>query len=147
MNKFWRWQGLPAALGLVMAIAVARPAAAGDSLVCADPNTRPMLVFDLFFGRGAGDGSDVGNEAWEKFAQDTLAAKLPGLTAIDATGQWFDPKAKRMEHESTKYVIAALPDRPGSFRLVREIVAAYKARFKQRSVGLLQRRECGDFGG
>ncbi len=74
-------------------------------------------------------------------------AKLPGLTAIDATGEWFDPEAKRRVRERTKYVIAALPDQTDSVRIVREIVAAYEARFKQRSVGLLQRRDCGDFGG
>ena len=124
------------------------PALASSGAPC-PTGTQRMLVAELFFGRAIGGGAHPAHVTavdWNRFAADTLAHSFPdGFTVRDAAGAWRDPASGRMITEATKDVLAALPDRPVGLVRVRQAIAAYRRRFRQRSVGLLLTRACGGF--
>ena len=108
-----------------------------------------MLVAELFFGRSIGGGPgprEVSVAAWEQFAGGALTQAFPdGFTVRDARGAWRDPHSGQQVSEATKDVLVALADRPGALARVREVMAVYRRRFRQQSVGLLLARQCGSF--
>jgi hypothetical protein len=108
---------------------------------CSFPNTSPVLVAQLFFGRGA-----VTDEAWTAFAADTLTHHFPdGFTVIDAAGQWRESPGSPIGRETSKLVVVAAPDTPATRDHLRDLIAAYRERFQQKSVGLVLERACASF--
>jgi hypothetical protein len=123
------------------------PAAAPAPSACLMPDQHRMLVAELFFGRTKAGRFNVTDAAWEKFLSDTITPNFPdGLTVFDGYGQSRNPATGAIGRSpKVKVVLVAVdpaPDVPGRLNAV---IDGYKARFVQRSVGLITREECAGF--
>jgi Protein of unknown function (DUF3574) len=108
---------------------------------------RPMLVAELFFGRTLPGGGMVSEADWGAFVREVLTPTFPdGLTVLDASGQWFNPRTGRTtEAEPTKLVVLAIEETDIAGARLDAVRNAYRQRFAQESVGLIRRRACGAF--
>src|SRR6266481_3985781 len=98
---------------------------------------RPMQQIELLFGRSIAGHLRVSEAAWSRFPD--------GLTVLDAAGQWRDPVGGRLVREPGKMVIIVTADDAPVGDRIAAIVAAYKQRFRQRSVGVISRSVCAAF--
>jgi hypothetical protein len=104
-------------------------------------NQKPWMVAELLFGRG-----DVSDFNWTRFVDAEITPRFPdGLTAYDARGQWKNPQTGTISRERSKMVMIAMPPDPDNDAKLQEIIAAYKTRFKQQSVGLIIKPACVSF--
>lgn len=100
-----------------------------------------MLVAGLFFGRG-----DVSDAAWRQFAADTLTARFPdGFSTLDAAGQWRAAPGQPISREASKLVIIAAEDNAASRASLEAVMADYRKKFDQQSVGVILDRKCAAF--
>ena len=105
-----------------------------------------MVVYTLFFGRAVAGHGAVDDRAWSDFVQRVVAPNLPdGFTVWDADGAWLNPRLGRTVFERSKVLAVALPDRAASVAAIERVRAAYRAEFRQQSVGLTAARVCGSF--
>ena len=105
-----------------------------------------MLEYHLFFGRNIAGRQPLADAEWADFAARVVTPNLPdGFTAFDAYGQWMNPATHRISAEPTKVIIVAVPDTPSSIRAIRAIEDAYKAAFRQQSVGTTVAPVCAAF--
>jgi hypothetical protein len=98
------------------------------------------------FGRNVGDKFGVSDGAWRRFLDRDVTPRFPeGFTVHDAWGQWRDRRSGRIVREPSKVItIAASDDRLARAR-VREVAEAYKRRFRQQSVGIVENQACVSF--
>jgi len=137
---------MPWLKGLIVAgllgLTVAAPA---QELVCREP-FKPMLRTELYFGRNIAGQLGVSERQWTAFVKRELAPRFPGgLTVLDAQGQWRDPAGGTLVREPSKLVIVVTADDAGLRERLAAAAAAYKQRFKQKSVGVLTRPVCAAF--
>jgi hypothetical protein len=98
------------------------------------------------FGRSIAGHLRVGGAAWSRFLAREITPRFPdGLTVLDAAGQWRDPVGGRLVREPGKMVIIVTADEAPASERIAAIVAAYKQRFRQRSVGVVSRSVCAAF--
>ena len=115
------------------------------AVACNAPQ-RPMQQIELVFGRNVAGHLRVGEAAWSRFLAREITPRFPdGLTVLDAAGQWRDPAGGRVMHEPSKMVIIVTADDGAGRERIAEIVAAYKRRFHQRSVGVISHSVCAAF--
>src|SRR5262249_18372093 len=119
---------------------------AGTQAIACNAPQRPMQQIELMFGRNIGGHLRVGEAAWSRFLAREITPRFPdGLTVLDAAGQWRARVGGRLVREPSKMVIiVAADDAPVRDRIT-AIVAAYKQRFRQRSVGVISRSVCASF--
>ena len=114
--------------------------AAQPALQCTG-NQKPWMVAELLFGR-----SNVSDFNWDRFLTAEVTPRFPdGLTVYDARGQWKNPQTGTISRERTKVVMIAMPPDAGNDAKLKDIIEAYKTRFKQQSVGLIVRPSCVSF--
>jgi len=119
---------------------------ASTKAVACDAPQRPMQQIELMFGRSIAGHLRVGEAAWSRFLAREITPRFPdGLTVLDAAGQWRDPVGGRLVREPSKMVILVTADEPPVGERIAAIVAAYKQRFRQRSVGVISRPVCAAF--
>jgi hypothetical protein len=106
----------------------------GDTLPC-----REMLRAELFFGRNAGGALRVSDAEWRDFAAETLSARFPGFTVLDATGFW------QREEEPAKFVLVITENSPATRMALAKISEEYKRRFSQGSVLIATAPTCAAF--
>ena len=117
-------------------IASAQPACRGA--------TQPAQVAELLFGRSIGGRFGVTEAKWARFLADEVTPRFPdGLTVTDARGQWRENN--RVIKERSKVLMIALPGHATDDERLAQVIAAYKTRFNQRSVGLIVRQACVSF--
>ncbi len=117
------------------AIAHAQPA-----LQCTG-NQKSWVVAELLFGR-----EHVSERSWSRFLAAEITPRFPdGLTVYDAKGQWRPPGSKEIRRERSKVVMIAMPADAGNDARLQQVIDAYKARFRQLSVGLIVRPACVSF--
>jgi len=95
----------------------------------------PNAVLDrLYFGRSIPGGGTVSEDDWRAFLRDQVTPRFPeGSTSWRAEGQWRDASGAIVREES--YVLELVHDDSAARdRDVRDIVAAYRERFRQESV-------------
>jgi hypothetical protein len=111
---------------------------------CLLPTQKPMLVAELFFGRNIPGRAPVSEAEWAGFVAQVITPNFPdGFTVFNgAAGQGRDPQIGR---EPPKIVLAAAYPRPDLKDRITATIEAYRARYPQKSVGLLTRWECGAF--
>src|SRR5712671_5286382 len=115
------------------------------AVACNAPQ-RPMQQIELMFGRNIAGHLRVGEAAWSRFLAREITPRFPdGLTVLDAAGQWRDPVGGRLVREPSKMVIIVTADDAPARERIAAIVAAYKQRFRQRSVGVISRPVCAAF--
>ena len=128
----WLWLG---------ALALAGCASPAAPQACGYPGTSPMLVAELFFGRG-----NVDDAAWAGFTADTLTERFPdGFTVLNAAGQWREAPGQPIGRENSQLVIIAAPDSQATRDNLRDLMAAYRSLFQQKSVGLILDTRCASF--
>jgi hypothetical protein len=100
-----------------------------------------MVVAELFFGR-----VPAGDAEWAAFAGQTITPNFPdGFTVWDGEGQWRDPATGIIARQPSKILLVAAPRAPDLPARFSAVIDAYKARFRQQSVGLITREACASF--
>jgi hypothetical protein len=121
--------------------------AAGGALAqeCRMPQ-RSMSVAELLFGRNIGNRLGVTEERWSRFVATEITPRFPdGISVVNAAGQWLDPRTRKVVREPSKLVTIVLVDAAEAQEKIDAIVAAYKQRFRQQSVGVIVRPACVSF--
>jgi hypothetical protein len=125
---------------LVAAATFAAPAA----LACPQ-GLHPAMAAELFFGRDIEGGGMVSDADWNDFLASEVTPQFPnGLTVGDVYGQWRGPDGRfvREPSEALFIVLAGKGDERARLDLVRD---AYKRRFHQSSVLLVEHEACVSF--
>ena len=105
-----------------------------------------MLVAELFFGRNIRGRQPLTEAEWAEFAAQIITPSFPaGFTVSDGYGQWQNPTTHEIGREPTKILVIAAPRAPDLAQRLSAIIDAYKARFRQQSVGLITRDSCASF--
>jgi|SRR5215471_11885114 len=119
---------------------------AGTRAVACDAPFRPMQQIELMFGRNIAGHVGIGRAAWSRFLAREITPRFPdGFTVLDAAGQWRDPVHGELVREPSKMVIVVTTEDAAVRDRIAAIVAAYKVRFRQRSVGVISRPVCAAF--
>ena len=106
----------------------------------------PTQVAELMFGRNIGRRIGVSEGDFGRFVDREIMSRFPnGLTVFNAAGQWRDEASNKIVREPSKIVQIVLPGRVDDVARLNEVVEAYKARFKQHSVGMIVRPACVSF--
>jgi hypothetical protein len=135
------------ALPLLLVTSCAAPGETVPPSACLLPTQKPMLVVELFFGRNIPGRAPVSEAEWADFVARVITPNFPdGYTVFNgAAGQSGTPQAGLIAREAPKIVLAAAYPRPDLKDRIAAAIDAYRARFPQKSVGLLTRWECGAF--
>jgi hypothetical protein len=133
-------------LSLILLTAVASDASAQTLAIVCHGAQRPGQIAELLFGRDIGNHVGVSESAWARFVAREITPRFPdGLTITNAVGQWRDPASGRMVREPSKRVEIVLPGHADDEARLDAIVATYKRRFHQRSVGVIVQSACVSF--
>jgi Protein of unknown function (DUF3574) len=125
---------------------VAAGVGAGTPALSCEAPLQSMQRIELMFGRNTRGHLRVGDAAWARFLAREITPRFPdGLTVLDAAGQWRDPADGRVVREPSKLVIIVTADGPPADDRIAAIVAAYKQRFRQKSVGVVTSPACAAF--
>lgn len=136
-----------------LAVACAGPAeppagsaAPPQPYTCLLPTEQRMLVAELFFGRTMHGRGPLTDAEWADFAAQTITLNFPdGFTVMDGDGQWQNPQTGAIARERTKILLVAAKREPELGRRLSAVIEAYKARFRQQSVGVITRDSCAAF--
>jgi hypothetical protein len=130
----------------LIALAVARGDARAQAALQCGTTQKPMAVAQLVFGRKVGDRIAVTEMQWTRFLDREITPRFPdGLSVVDAQGQWRDRERNTIVREPSKIVTIVLMGKADDQAGLDAIIAAYKQRFKQQSVGLIVRPACVSF--
>jgi len=133
-----------AALVATLALAGCVSVDVDASLTCDDGLTSATTA-ELVFGRNIGGALGVSEADWKTFLDQEVTPRFPdGLTVLDAAGQWRGVSGAIVA-EPAKVLLLVLGGAPGEAEKIEAIRAAYKARFRQESVLLIQRPACVGF--
>lgn len=114
--------------------------------ICPLRSERPMIEAQLFFGRQIDNRGPVTMKEWSDFAATVIAKVFPeGFTMMDGEGAWLDPESKSEIREDTKIVLIVAKQSRDLAAKLTKVIDAYKARFRQHSVGLVTRQVCAAF--
>jgi hypothetical protein len=133
---------------LVVSAAVLSSGCATNSrpLTCPESTGSPMRVYQLYFGRAIDGRGDLTDAEWNEFRDSVIIRNLPaGFTVLNGDGAWLDSRTHRVISETTKIVIAAMPDTAESANAVGRVRVAYDTAFHQVAVGMTSQRACGSF--
>jgi hypothetical protein len=114
--------------------------------MCLLPAEKRMLVAELFFGRDIARRASLSEAEWRAFAAEIVTPNFPdGFTSFDAEGQWRNPTTGAVTRQPTKVLLVAAPRSVDLAPRLSAIIDAYKARFRQQSVGVITRDSCAAF--
>jgi hypothetical protein len=103
-----------------------------------------MQQIELLFGRNIDGKLGVSDRAWAQFLAETITPRFPdGLTVFDGAGQWRS--GTKIVRERSKIVMILTREAPDLMSRLGAIVAAYKRRFHQQSVGVVVQPVCAGF--
>jgi hypothetical protein len=114
-------------------------------------NCRPATKVELFFGRtiaptDATPRGEVSEAQWRRFLDEEVTPRFPdGLSVLDVQGRWVDGKTGRTVNERSKQVILVVFDGQQVGTRIDDLVAAFKARFRQSAVLRLSESTCAAF--
>jgi hypothetical protein len=107
---------------------------------------RRYTSIELFFGRDIPGRGPLTDAEWDDFAARVITPQFPdGFTVLDGDGQWFNKASGRLIHEKTKILLVAADPDSGLKMRIDSVIAAYRAQFDQRSIGVLMSDDCGAF--
>lgn len=126
-------------LGSAALLAALTACQAGPGACPAGTESRQRV--ELYFGRDSPNGS-VSDEDWQGYLDEVLTPAFPqGLTVLRAKGQWVGGGGERVSEDSF-VVLIYLPAGSLAEDSIDSAVAAYKSRFAQESVLLVEDRIC-----
>lgn len=133
-------------LAAAFSTGLAGPVSARSAAPLCHPPQRPREVAELMFGRDIGQHVAVSVSAWKRFLAREITPRFPdGLTVTSATGQWRDRSTGAIVNEPSLLVSIVLPGNADDQDRLDAIVAAYKRRFHQQSVGVVEQSACVSF--
>jgi hypothetical protein len=101
-----------------------------------------MTRSELFFGRNIGAAEGVSDGAWRAFLDEVVTPRFPdGLTVFSSAGQWRGPDGRPVRERGFVLTVAT-PGGNEDRRKLEEIRSAYRTRFMQDSVLLVETRVC-----
>ena len=103
---------------------------------------REASTAQLFFGRSIAFTGEVSEGDWRAFLDTEVSPRFPeGLSVSDVYGQWKSPAGDFVREDSKALfiVLAGRPDEQQRLGLIRD---AYKRRFHQQSVLLVEQKAC-----
>ena len=104
----------------------------------------PTRSAELFFGLEV-DGHLLSDSEWKSFLDGEVTPRFPdGLTVWDAQGQWRTPQG-RPTHEPSRVMLLVLAGRADEGARLAAVIKAYKTRFHQQSVLLVEHSDCVSF--
>jgi hypothetical protein len=110
---------------------------------CPLPGQNRADSLKLYFGRDIPGGGFVTDQAWSSFAASVLTPAFPdGFTAYEALGQWRNPRDGTIVRERSFVVESVGAVVPAKLDAV---VQAYRAQFRQESVGIVTEGVCAAF--
>lgn len=116
----------------------------GGAQAC-PPGLEATTTAELFFGRNIGATFGVSEADWARFLDEEITPRFPnGLSVSDVAGQWKAGDGT-IVREPSKAVMIVLSGGEGEASRLDAIRDAYKARFRQDAVMLVQRRACVGF--
>jgi hypothetical protein len=125
---------------------VAGPQPAPFNPGCILPDQQQMVIAELFFARSIPRRAKLSEAEWHEFAAEIVTPNFPdGFTAYDAEGQWRNPATGAVAREPTKVLLVAAPPGPDLAPRLSAVIEAYKARFRQQSIGIITRESCAAF--
>jgi hypothetical protein len=132
-----RGRAIVALLGL---LATGVAASAQPVLQCSGEQ-KPWVVAELLFGR-----TGVSDAKWARFLAKEITLRFPdGLTVLQGNGQWRPPGGHMIVRERSTVVIIAMPPNAKNDTRLQQVIDEYKARFHQKSVGLIVQPACVSF--
>ena len=133
-------------LVVLCCVVLAPCASARDASPCPLPGQKPMAEAQLFFGLSVPGRGPVTPREWRDFTASTLSRYFPdGFTAYDGSGQWMDPRTRRIVGERSKIVIVVANDDPQFAAKIASVADAYRTEFHQQSVGVVTQEACAAF--
>ena len=126
---------------IAAAVVCAGAAAALPASACPE-GLRPANTAQLFFGRSIAATGAVSDADWRSFLDAEVSPRFPdGLSVSDVYGQWKSPAGDFVREDSKALfiVLAGKPDERQRLDLIRD---AYKRRFHQQSVLLVEQKAC-----
>lgn len=102
-----------------------------------------VMRAELFFGRDIAGKPGVSEEDWQRFLDEEVTPRFSeGLTVEDAYGQWKGADGAIVREASKHLIVVEASHDTDKLAAIRE---AYKRRFHQESVLLLETKSCGSF--
>jgi uncharacterized protein DUF3574 len=124
-----------------LALSVGAGAAFAQVVPQCSGDLKPGLVAQLLFGR-----TGVSDAGWARFLAKEITLRFPdGLTVYDGRGQWRPPGSQTVIRERSRVVTIAMQPSAENDTRLQEVVEAYKKRFHQTSVGLIEQPACVSF--
>jgi hypothetical protein len=122
-------------------LALSACATANGGAVCG-PGSEARGTAELYFGRNIGDAPGVSEADWSAFVDEEVTPRFPnGLTVVDAMGQWRG-QSGAIGREASKVLVVVLPGQPDDRARLDAVREAYKRRFRQEAVMLVERPAC-----
>lgn len=113
---------------------------------CLLPGEQRRFVAELFFGRDIAGRKPLTEREWAAFVRGVVGPNFPsGFTVLDGEGQWQDPATGAVEREATKILLVTARRSPDLALRLAIVIAAYRSRFHQQSVGIITRDACAAF--
>jgi hypothetical protein len=110
------------------------------------PQQKPVVVAELFFGREITGRPKLTDREWEEFTARVVTPNFPdGFTVFDGEGQWRNPQTGAIGHDATKILLVAAEPSIDLAPRLNAVMEAFKARFRQVSVGLITTPSCAAF--
>jgi hypothetical protein len=126
---------------VALIVALCASAAAAVPASACQEGLRPANTAQLFFGRSTVAG-EVTEADWRAFLDAEVSPRFPdGLSVSDVYGQWKSP-AGDFVREDSKALFIVLSGRPDEQQRLDLIRDAYKRRFHQQSVLLVEQKAC-----
>jgi nitrogen regulatory protein PII-like uncharacterized protein len=126
---------------LTIAMGVLAGCAGAAPQSCAPGLTR-MVQAQLFFGRDIVGRAMVSEEEWRGFLDEEVAPRFPaGWSVADFNGQYRDSSG-RIVHEQSKQLLVVTSGAVADEVKLTAIRGAYKRRFNQESVLLIESPVC-----
>jgi len=100
------------------------------------------VTAELYFGRDIRGAGEVSDADWTQFVDNEITPRFPaGLSVSDVYGQWRTPKGE-FEREQTKALFLVLSGTAAERQSLALVRDAYKQRFHQDSVMLVEQQAC-----
>jgi len=129
------------AIGLVMVALLATSAKARPTCPA---GLQPARTAELFFGLEE-SGRLLSDAEWNGFLDSEVTPRFPdGLTVWDARGQWR-PTNGMLTREPARVMLIVLTGRHDERARLAAVIGAYKTRFHQKSVLLVEHGDCASF--
>jgi hypothetical protein len=127
---------------LTLTIALGSTAALAEPAPFCPGGLHRAVTAELYFGRDIQGVGEVSDADWTRFVDDEITPRFPdGLSVGDVYGQWRSPKGEFVR-EQTKALFLVLTGTSAERQRLDLVREAYKQRFHQTSVMLVEQQAC-----